>query len=402
MRQASRPSPFSDPLTAARLANSALFFASGFTYAIWGVCLPQIKTQFALDDAGLSLAMFAVALGALLSMSVIGPWIARRGSPTACRQGGLVFALSVAPILLIPHFGLLLAWLLLFGATNAVLDVAINAQAATLELKASRPIMSSFHGLFSTGGLVGALAGSVWLGAGGSAALLFLITALLVAGLVLLGSPHLLPDPHSDAAASRRTAPPGARRRLLGLGVLAFLGLVVEGAMYDWTSVYLRDEVGAPTFWIGAGYGGFSLGMASGRFGGDRLRAWLGARRTLMVSGCLAALGLLLALGLPLTASAVAGFTLVGLGCANCVPVLFAASVKVEGVASSEAIALVGRLGYLGILVGPVIVGFTAHHTSLPLALGLLALFALAIAGGAGKVLPHPIGPRREALPGGK
>lgn len=102
-----------------------------------------------------------------------------------------------------------------------------------------------------------------------------------------------------------------------------------------------------------------------------------------MVSGCLAALGLLLALGLPLTASAVAGFTLVGLGCANCVPVLFAASVKVEGVASSEAIALVGRLGYLGILVGPVIVGFTAHHTSLPLALGLLALFALAIAGGA-------------------
>jgi predicted MFS family arabinose efflux permease len=307
-----------------------------------------------------------------------------------------------------PNYWGLVGWLALYGAANATYDVAVNAQAATLEARYRRPIMASLHGCFSLGGMAGALVGGAWLAHHGSPQWHVGLAAMGCALVILAGARFMQPDmlpgeaPASAATGNaeaterkpgRRQAPPPAldeaarrklHRRLMGFGILAFLGLVVEGAMYDWTAVYMREVVAAQGAWIGAGYAAFSLGMAGGRFGGDPVRARMGGARLLRVSSLLCVGGVLLALLWRQPAAAVAGFALAGLGLSNVMPVMFAASGEVArsaGMASAEAIAVMARLAYLGLLVGPVVIGAIAHGISLPVALaaGLLCIVPIAL-----------------------
>ncbi|MBP0622973.1 MFS transporter [Cupriavidus consociatus] len=373
----------------------ALFFVNGATFATWGVHIPTIKARFELSDAMLSLAMLAVAGGALLAMGPVGRWVARVGSARAATASGLVFALATVAILAMPSFWWLLPALVAFGMANAGFDVAMNAQAATVEASRPRPVMSALHGMFSLGGMAGAAFGGLMLALGvaplAHAAMMAGVTALAA----LAAMPGLLPDhPVMPGAAHHRDH---AVRALWLLGLLAFLGLIGEGAMYDWTSVYMRDVTGAPTGWISLGYAAFSGGMACGRFGGDRLRARLGDGATLAGSAWLGFAGIVLALVAPLPLAALAGFTLMGLGAANMVPIFFVAASRLPGVAPAEAISRVARFAYLGLLLGPVLIGGVAHLADLRLGLAVVALtmgwIALAGARSARRYLP----PRKES-----
>ncbi|WP_052267128.1 MFS transporter [Pandoraea pulmonicola] len=392
----------------ARAATMALLFCSGFLYATWGVHVPTVKAMFDLNDANLSVAMFAVAGGAIVTMSRMARWVGRAGSRRASLQAGVALAVTSAFILSMPNYWGLVGWLALYGAANATYDVAVNAQAATLEARYRRPIMASLHGCFSLGGMAGALVGGAWLAHHGSPQWHVGLAAMGCALVILVGARFMQPDmlpgeaPASAAAQNAeategkprpRQAPPpvldeAARRklhrRLTGFGILAFLGLVVEGAMYDWTAVYMREVVAAQGAWIGAGYAAFSLGMAGGRFGGDPVRARMGGARLLRASSLLCVGGVLLALLWREPAAAVAGFALAGLGLSNVMPVMFAASGEVArsaGMASAEAIAVMARLAYLGLLVGPVVIGAIAHGVSLPVALaaGLLCIVPITL-----------------------
>ncbi|CAH0446828.1 hypothetical protein LMG10661_02890 [Ralstonia syzygii subsp. syzygii] len=137
------------PLSA-RAATMALFFVNGATFATWGVHIPTVKARFGLSEASLSLAMFMVAAGAIAAMTFAGGWAARVGTRRASMQAGAAFGLMTG--LLMPSYPTLLALLLLFGITNAGFDVAMNAQAATVEARHHKPIISSLHGMFSLGG----------------------------------------------------------------------------------------------------------------------------------------------------------------------------------------------------------------------------------------------------------
>lgn len=353
-------------------ATMALFFVNGATFATWGVHIPTIKARFGLSDAVLSMAMLAVAFGAIVAMGPVGRWISRVGSTRACMSGGVAYGVATIAILAMPHFYALVPALIAFGMASAVFDVAMNAQAATVESRRHKPIMSALHGMFSLGGMVGAAVGGLLLSLQVPPLAHAIGMALLTAGVGLASKRWLLPDyptaPHADKGHDH------AGRALWLLGLMAFLGLVGEGAMYDWTSVYMREIAQAPIAWISFGYAAFSGGMAVGRFTGDLARARWSDAGTLTASAWLAFVGISLALLWPAPWASLLGFAMMGLGAANMVPIFFVAASRLPGVPPAEGISRVARFGYIGLMLGPVMIGGVAHASDLRYGLGLVAL----------------------------
>ena len=374
----------------------SVLFVNGVIYASWGTHVPTIKDKFDLTDAVLSLSMLSVALGGILIMSWAGRWITRAGSATAAVRSALLMALAAFGILLMPHYALLLVWLALYGATSAVNDVAANSQAAVIEATFARPIMGSLHGSFSLGGMTGALVSSGWQAMGWRNEFHLAAVCAACAVLILTTSRWLLPEPpapvlhpDADAGTPHGTLAPDLKRKLVILGGLAFLALIVEGAMYDWTAVYMREVAQAGGGYIGAGYAAFSIGMATGRFSGDPVRARFSEGALILASCALCLAGLGLALALPGVWTALAGFLVCGLGMATIIPVMFSTagrSALASGGSASTGLAVTTRLAYIGLLVGPVIVGFIAHRLGLRIALAISLLGVVAIAAVARRV----------------
>ena len=370
----------------AYLITNAFFICSGFTYAIWGVHIAVIDKKFSLNKAELTWLLFAMALGAILTMGPAGRTISKIGSARTCQIGGALLALSTMCIMITPHYLLLIAVLFIYGSTTSIFDTAMNAQAVTVEKALNKSCLSSMHGMFSLGGMLGAFAASIWIGQQLPSWLLFFITALITATVAILGSLNLLSDStHNIELNAIKTSE--KNYTLIALGFLSFLGLLVEGAMYDWTSIYMRDIVKSETSWIGSGYAGFCIGMILGRFNGDRVRTTFGNLPVLVASGIIASTGIVCVLVFPFTLIAIAGFSLAGLGGANFVPVLFSVASKNKSLPPSEAIALVARLGYFGFLLGPVLIGYIANYFGLPVAFLMVGFFALIIAVSAPKLM---------------
>src|SRR5262244_2376622 len=277
------------------------------------------------------------------------------------------------------------AALAVLGICNAVLDVAMNAQAVLVEERYGRPIMSFFHALFSLGGLLGAGGASLAMAAGLNAIAHLVLVALLGLAAIALASVHLVPTPRSPGPAQAWfVAPPVS---LVGLGLLAFCALLAEGAMGDWSAVYLRDSLGTSAAIAAMGFAAFSFAMALGRLVGDALARRLGSPRLLRVSGSLAAVGLSVALVVGQPSIAVLGFGLVGLGMANLTPVLFSAAGR-TGPPAGTAIAAVPPAGYLGYLAGPPLIGLAADAAGLPAALGIVCAACALVAVGAALIPP--------------
>ncbi|WP_432719397.1 MFS transporter [Jeongeupia wiesaeckerbachi] len=378
------------PRTAPRYASMALFFVAGATYATWGIHIPTLRDRFALSPAWLSVAMFAVALGAIVAMQPLGRQVAKLGSDKVVGISAWCFAAATGLLMLMPNFWLTLVVLIGFGIANAAYDVAMNAQAATVEAGSDKPIMSTLHGLFSVGGMVGASVGGGLISLGVPPWLHFVGMGVLIAIVGVIARPKLIADPTVGAMNQDKHAHSG--RLLWVIGFLAFLGLVAEGAMYDWTAIYLRDVAQSAAL-ASFGYATFSGGMAVGRFSGDALRARLGMLKLLMVSGCVGLAGIVLALAWPHPWAALIGFLFMGLGCANLVPIFFVAASKLPGMHAGEAIAAVARLAYVGMLIGPVLIGFVAEHAGLRLAMVLVALSIAWIAIDGSRVLKKALKP---------
>jgi MFS family permease len=372
----------------ARIAAMSVLFCNGVIYASWGTHVPTIQDKFSLSEANLSLSMLSVALGGILIMAWAGRWIAKVGSARASVNSGVLMAIAAFGILLMPQYALLLFWLALYGAMSAVNDVAANSQAAVIEATFDRPVIGSLHGAFSLGGIFGALVSSgcqamQWPNQWHLAAV-----CALCAALTLSTARWLLPEPPRHASADgvphgSQPLAPAVKRKLVVLGCLAFLALLVEGAMYDWTAVYMRDVAMASAGFVSAGYAAFSIGMATGRFTGDPVRARFSEGALVVASCALCIAGLGLALLLPTVGTALAGFLVCGLGVANIIPVMFSSAGRIalaNGVSPSTGLAITTRLAYVGLLVGPVIVGFVAHRSDLRTALALSLLGVVAIA----------------------
>jgi fucose permease len=374
-------------LRAARRATNLLFLLNGLAFATWGVHVPTFKLQHGLDEAAVALAMLAAGVGALLAVLVAGAVVGRFGARAVCAGAGLLTAAAIAAVLRLPSYLAGVAGLFVFGVTNSLFDVAMNAHAAEVEAAYGRPVMSSCHGFFSLGGLVGAALASLLALVGVAATTHTLGVGIVIAALAVGVVPAMLPDrAHVAGEAGHSLARPHGV--IVLLGAMAALGLVAEGAMYDWSVLYLRESLGSPQALAALAYAAFSVAMAVGRFAGDRARARLGAATLLRASGALAAAALAAVLLIGHPVAALAGFAVVGLGIANVVPVLFASASRVPGVTPAHGIAGVASLGYVGFLAGPPRIGAIAKATTLPAALGLVVLFAAALAVLAGRALP--------------
>ena len=309
----------------------SVLFVNGVIYASWGTHVPTIKDKFDLSDARLSLSMLAVALGGILIMAAAGRWIARVGSASASVKSALLMSLAAFGILLVPQYALLLFWLALYGSMSAVNDVAANSQGAVIEAAFKRPVIGSLHGSFSLGGMCGALVASGWQAMGWPNQWHLAVVCASCAALVMSTSRWLLPessayaqsDAQGNAPARDHALAPALKRKLVVLGCLAFLALIVEGAMYDWSAVYMREVAQASGGFVSAGYAAFSIGMAVGRFSGDPVRARFSEGALVMASCALSLVGLGVALLLPGVWTALIGFLLCGLGTANIIPVMF-------------------------------------------------------------------------------
>jgi MFS family permease len=369
--------PEARALRRTRAAVTVMFLLNGTVFASWVPHIPAVKARLSLSDAELGLLLLCIAAGSIASLALSGWLVSRFGSRLVTVASGIGLSLALPIPVVSASLALSAASLLVFGAFNGALDVAMNAQAVEVQRRYGRSIMSAFHGCFSLGGLLGAGLAGVLLKLGVEPLQHALAMALLGVVSAALAAWSLLPAP-PDAPAREPVfvRPTGV---LLPLGLLALCGLVIEGAMADWSAVYLADAHGASLDVAASGYAVFSLAMAAGRFAGDRLIDRFGVVHLLRACAVLATAGLLLTV-IASQAGALLGFAAIGFGMANIIPLLFTAAGRVPGVPPGRALAAVASAGYFGFLVGPPVIGLVAEALSLPAAFALMAILCAAIA----------------------
>ena len=336
----------------------------------WAPMVPFAKTHLGVDEGTLGLILLALGAGSMVAMPLAGVAIHYWGSRPVI-VGAVVVACGTLPALAIHVTPLLLgSTLLVFGAALGAMDVAMNAQAIAVQHATGRSIMSGFHAFFSVGGLLGAAVMTALLRAGVSLLTAAGSIAVALLALGLSQQARFLPD-HGAAAGSGFKLVPSAR--VLLIGALCFISFLAEGAVLDWSAVFLRELRQVDLSMAGIGYAAFSVAMIVGRLTGDEVTNRLGTTRVLQVGASLCAAGFACVALIPDTAAALAGFVAVGLGAANIVPVLFSASGRVPGVPAGVALATVTTIAYAGLLIGPALIGFLADHTSLPVAFLVVA-----------------------------
>ncbi|TYB71122.1 MFS transporter [Nonomuraea sp. PA05] len=361
-----------------RVAVYLLFFLSGTAIGTWTARIPAIKERLELGDGQLSLALLAVAAGAVVGMTAVGRLVDRYGSARAVVPAALAQGAVLVPPAYAPDLVTLSGTLLVFGVVHGILDVAMNANAVEVERAGGRPIMSSFHAVYSVGGFAGATAGGLFAHRGLSAAVTFWAVGAVIAVLAAWAARWALrSEPARESAAPGRTGRP---QGIVFLGVLAFCCLVGEGAAADWSSVYLREDLAASPGVAAAGYAAFSIMMTAGRLAGDRLAARFGPVALVRCCGLLAAAGLGLALLGGHQVAGVVGFGCFGAGLSCIVPQVFSAAGHRDPAFAGRALARVASIGYLGMLSGPVFIGAFAELTGLPRALAIPALLAAFVA----------------------
>lgn len=386
MERVAHSATLGDNLRPNRWAVTAIFFINGAVLANWVPRIPDVKEKLALSEAELGVALLGVAAGALLSMPIAGSLVARVGSKPVVIFSSLVYCASLPLPAFAPNLLGLTLCLFWIGAANGALDVAMNTQGVAIERAYGRPVFSSFHAAFSFGGLGGALAGGTLATFGVKPAYHLLAAAVATWILALAVSRWLLPDRANSQSGRLTFARPS--KRLVVLGVIAFCALLGEGAVADWSAVYLRDSLGASPGVGAMGFAAFSLAMALGRLWGDKLRTLLGPVRLVRWGGVLAAGGLGLGILVGDPVAAVVGFGLVGAGFAGVIPVVLNAAGTMHEIPAAPAIATASTIGYFGFLAGPPLIGFAAGLVTLPGALGIVVLLSACIILLANRVAP--------------
>jgi hypothetical protein len=360
----------STELRRARISVSLIFLIHGILVSNWLSRIPAVQAKLHLSVGILGATLLATAAGALLAMPLTSKLVGRFGSARVTRASTLLLCMCVVLPGLAWNTPVLAAALFIYGAAAGAMDVAMNTEGVAVEAAYSRPVMVGFHALFSFGGMIGSLMGSL---AAGYAIQPQWHLAAVGGALAVASIPvcrHMLVNmwepPLPDTGSTLELLRP-----LLGLGLVAFCILLGEGAMADWSAVYL-GQLSSPGV-APLGYAVFSLTMALGRLRGDWFHQHLGSVATVRWGGAVAAAGLGIALLVGGVPSTLAGFAFAGWGFSAIFPILCSVAGKKAAGKPQAGIAAVSATGYLGFLVGPPIIGFLAQASSLRMALLLVA-----------------------------
>jgi predicted MFS family arabinose efflux permease len=374
----------------ARLATQLIFLVCGLGMASWAPMVPYAKDRLGLNDANLGLLLLMLGGGALLLMPITGMLVSRFGSRVVIACATVVMAITLPLLLILSSTVTMAITLFLFGSGVGTIDVAMNAHGVQVQNLYGKPIMSSLHGLFSVGGLLGSLGLGFLIKLGLNPIYAILTIAALLIGITVTQYNYLFPadverqaiaqfsDAAKPATGSRRYD--WLRGSVLFLGFMCFAVFLAEGAILDWSAIFLRDTKGIAPEFAGAGYAAFSVAMATMRLVGDKIVARLSGKMVVVTGSLIGAIGLLIAVSSPWVAGSLAGFVLLGLGAANIVPVFFSEAGRLPGIAPTASIPAITTIGYTGMLAGPAFLGFIAQYFSLSIALGLLALLLALVA----------------------
>lgn len=351
-------------------ATRIIFLIAGLVTASWAVMVPYAKTHTGVNDAILGNLLLCLGLGAMIAMPLAGPLTSRFG----CRKVIITAVLSVMltmPLLSLTTIPLLLGiGLFLFGIGIGITDCAMNVQAILVEKNAPLPLMSGFHGMFSVGGIAGAglMTGLLYAGLDIFTSTLFISQLVLL--LLLLSFKHLLP--YANPAEGPAFAVP--RGVVLIFGVICFVIFLAEGTVLDWSAIYLVETRGVEETLGGLGFVAFAVAMTAGRLTGDRVINRLGALRVVMAGSALAFIGFVMVINSASLYLILSGYMLIGVGCANIVPVMFSQTGKQTTMPQMVAVPAVTTLGYIGVLAGPAIIGHIAHFKSIAWGFWFVAL----------------------------
>lgn len=370
---------------AARWALVANFLVHGILLGAWVPHIPLAKDRLDAGPAIFGLALLAFAGGAICAMPIAGVLINRFGSARLTLVSGLLFCFSFPGPILAPNLSSFILTGLIMGAGIGSMDVAMNAHGLATERALRRPIMSMLHGSFSVGGMAGTFLGAALLEIEGAGLQMLTVLAICLPTLII-ASRFLLPGNVDKGLSGTQFAWPTPAS--LGLGLLCFLALMIEGSILDWAAIMMRETYRVEAGTAALGFGFYQAGMALARFSGDWIRQKAGAVPMVRVSALLTSAGTAAALTAPTPSLAILAFVIAGLGLGNIAPVLFAGGGRLEPDAPGRGIAAVTTLGYMGFLCGPPLIGLVAQLSSLTTALFITVAAALVIAVFASKVRP--------------
>lgn len=385
------------PRFSPRHAIAMTFLLRGFVQGSWYPRIPGVVADVNVNPAQLGFIFFLFALGNMVAFTVAARFITRIGSPRTHSLFALPFALTVVALSLAPATVQFAIGMFVFGFLTGGFDISTSVQGAVVERKTRRPIMSSLYGLFSVGALVGSLSSGLLAQAGVAISYQFAVIGVIAIPLTLLSTMSMLPDdvvPASSAPRTRRlpSLPPKA---LWPLGLMIVCVALGEETVNNWAAMYLRDALDASPAIGSLAYTAFAVATAVGRLVGDSVMARVGVDRTLMTGSMIAAFGVGAGMIINESWAVIVGYTLMGLGLSVVVPVTYRRANDIPGVSRASAVATVASIGFIGFLIGPLIIGAIADFISLRAAFSaasvvLLGVFVLTRLNPTPLVLPVP------------
>ena len=353
-------------LSAQRLSTRFSFFGLGFATAAWAPLIPFAQQRLHFNHADFGLLLLCSGLGAMLAMPATGKIVQRIG----CRVP-IGFALLLLAVLL-PSLSLwtsplmMAITLFLFGTAAGSLGVALNIQAVVVEKNSLKSLMSGFHGMASLGGLAGVLTITALLALSISSVMSAFAVSLLLVIIVFLSVPYSIKAVENTSLEASSKVKKSIRQRLpqpliILIGIACFIIFMVEGAAMDWSGIYLTQQYGVNTAFAGLAYTFFAIAMTTGRFTGHYLIRYFGEKKLLTYSAICATLGLALVSIAPYWWLVLVGYTLVGTGCSNIVPIMFSRAGRQTVMPSAVALSCVSTMAYTGILVGPAFIGMVSE-----------------------------------------
>ena len=358
-----------------RNATRCGFFMAGFGLSVWAPLVPYVRERIEMTDAVFGLLLLCIGIGSRTWMPISGVLVARWGIRPVQLCSVALLALALAGMALTDSIGWLGLALFCFGGSLGVIDVIMNIQAVLVETAVGRRLMSNFHGMYSLGAISGALVltGLLSLGLAPEVGSFMMIGVIVAANLALARG--YLPNraPGGGLAFVRPTG------LVMLVGLMCFVVYLAEGAVLDWSALYLTGEKGLEVARGGLGYAAFAMMVTIARFAGAPLVNSLGTARVIAFGGMLAAFGIGLSLTADHWALALVGYGLCGLGCANVSPVLISSLSRQDGMPVQLAVTVATTIGFAGVLAGPAMMGMVAHFSSLGMAFALLAVLLLGI-----------------------
>ncbi|HCK30687.1 MULTISPECIES: MFS transporter [Acinetobacter] len=349
-------------LSAQRLSTRFSFFGLGFATAAWAPLIPFAQQRLHFNHADFGLLLLCGGLGAMLAMPATGKIVQRIGCRVPIGFALLLLAVLLPSLSLLSTPLMMAITLFLFGTAAGSLGVALNIQAVVVEKNSLKSLMSGFHGMASLGGLAGVLTITALLALSISSVISAFAVSLLLVIIVFLSVPYNIKAVENTSLEASSKVKNSIRQRLpqpliILIGIACFIIFMTEGAAMDWSGIYLTQQYGVNTAFAGLAYTFFAIAMTTGRFTGHYLIRYFGEKKLLTYSAICATLGLALVSIAPHWWLVLVGYTLVGTGCSNIVPIMFSRAGRQTVMSSAVALSCVSTLAYTGILVGPAFIG---------------------------------------------